>query len=93
MQFSLSSVLVAFAVVSSVVATPTGGDEASSAPQKRAQNGVCNGTSCKLQFVNYACTRGTCVGDGAGDGAWCTVEEGGAANCPHCGDASLCANP
>ncbi|KAJ6132010.1 hypothetical protein N7471_007225 [Penicillium samsonianum] len=33
--------------------------------------GECNGSSCKVAGINQSCAKGSCVGDGGGDGAIC----------------------
>ncbi|KAI1213191.1 uncharacterized protein F4807DRAFT_457278 [Annulohypoxylon truncatum] len=91
MRFTLSSVLIALAVVSAV-ASPTGNevDKRSTATKP----GRCNGTSCQVGLYNLACRSGSCTGPGGGDGAHCTIVdyENGSneAFCPGCSNPSLC---
>ncbi|RYP48126.1 hypothetical protein DL768_005923 [Monosporascus sp. mg162] len=66
MRFNLVSTIAVLAAVA--VAAPSGG----SYKQKRT-DGTCNGTSCRVGFENYECNLGSCVGEGGGDGTFCTV--------------------
>ncbi|KAI1172735.1 hypothetical protein F4777DRAFT_581688 [Nemania sp. FL0916] len=79
MQFTLFSIVALAALATASPATTSGG---------------CNGTSCKVGFVNYECNKGSCVGAGGGDGAKCTVvdnDDGSVTSwCPGCGDSNLC---
>ncbi|KAI1378426.1 hypothetical protein F4677DRAFT_443638 [Hypoxylon crocopeplum] len=90
MQFSLSSLLVALAVVSSAAATPASGAKRGTA----TSDGECNGTSCQVGFDNFECNKGSCTGPGGGDGAYCTVvdrQDGTRVTyCPGCGDPNFC---
>ncbi|KAG2002138.1 hypothetical protein GB937_009718 [Aspergillus fischeri] len=70
-----------FAIVGLAAAAPS-----QSKIEKRDEHydvGVCNGTSCYVNFVNTVCSIGSCVGPGGGDGARCHVMKGwGNAYCP-----------
>ncbi|KAL0936065.1 uncharacterized protein CTRU02_208280 [Colletotrichum truncatum] len=57
-----------------------------SCPSYYRYKGVCNGTSCRWGLINYRCERGSCVGNGGGDGSCCGWPNGGSpAICPNGG--------
>ncbi|KAI1393316.1 uncharacterized protein F4822DRAFT_8255 [Hypoxylon trugodes] len=91
MQFSLSSLLIALTIASSVAATPTG-----EATKREAQTGRgdCNGTSCQIVFANFECNVGSCAGSQGGDGKPCSVIDNSDGTrttyCPGCGDPEKC---
>ncbi|KAI0014776.1 hypothetical protein F4780DRAFT_784797 [Xylariomycetidae sp. FL0641] len=91
MQFSVLSIIT----LAAVAAAAPSGSGSRTGTQKRTTSGGCNGTSCKVGFVNYECNEGSCVGEGGGDGADCTVvdnDDGSTtAFCPvGCPDDNLC---
>ncbi|KAF4311652.1 hypothetical protein GTA08_BOTSDO12981 [Botryosphaeria dothidea] len=78
MHFNLIAIALALSA-SQVAAAPA----AEAGLEKRIDNGVCNGTSCRWGFTNYKCASGTsCVGTGGGDGAACTRTSGTDFQCP-----------
>ncbi|KAI0840669.1 hypothetical protein F5Y06DRAFT_294658 [Hypoxylon sp. FL0890] len=91
MQFSLSSILVTLAVVSSATAAVREGTTKRSAD---TTEGECNGTSCQVGFDNFECNKGSCAGPKGGDGKRCTVvdnPDGSTTSwCPGCSDPNLC---
>ncbi|KAI1636007.1 hypothetical protein F4809DRAFT_641991 [Biscogniauxia mediterranea] len=92
MQFSLSTILVAL-MATAAVAAPS--QEAAEKRSAETKGGKCNGTSCRVGLSNYRCNRGSCVGNGGGDGKRCTVvdnpDKTRTAFCPvGCPDPNLC---
>ncbi|KAI2468960.1 hypothetical protein F4781DRAFT_431793 [Annulohypoxylon bovei var. microspora] len=92
MRFTLSSVLLALAVVSSAAASPT--DKEATKRSTATSGGECNGTSCRVGFDNIKCNKGSCAGSQGGDGSRCTVVDydngSRTAFCPGCGNDDLC---
>ncbi|KAI5925798.1 hypothetical protein F4810DRAFT_34220 [Camillea tinctor] len=92
MQFSFTTVLFAL-MATAAVAAPS--KEAAEKRSAQTQTGECNGTSCRVGFENYECNKGSCVGNGGGDGKRCTVVDNADGTrtswCPvGCPDNNLC---
>ncbi|KAK7946983.1 uncharacterized protein PG986_011304 [Apiospora aurea] len=77
MQF-FKLALAVIASSSAVSAMPTSGTNDAHAVEKRADEGVCNGTSCWFRFQNIKCSKGTSTKQsGAGNGEYCQIHHFG----------------